>query len=202
MGVGAYFLKVFLGWSSCSFEPVLRSEQVDAFWGEHKLQSLVFATSGGFAQFDKLRENVWMVAHMSLSERCNLSPSSGGWFEERRGGSRVVTNPTVWVRDRRVSIIDYGYRWRVSGIEFLSLTFATNGGFVRFNKLRYELAWANFYRWCAYQNWHERCPIAITWCGLVENQQLAIARDYRERVFIFNLCNNWRICSVCYLCRN
>lgn len=50
-----------------------------------------------------------------------FSPSSGGWVEERRGASRVVTNPTVWVRDRRVSIIDYGYRWRVSGIEFSSL---------------------------------------------------------------------------------
>lgn len=39
-------------------------------------------------------------------------------------------------------------------------------------------------------------PIAITRCGLVENQQLVIARGYRERVFIFNVCNNWRICSV------
>ena len=105
------------------------------WWGEHKLQSLMFATSGGFAQFDKLRENVWMVAHMPLNERRILLPSSGGWFEERRGGSRVVTNPTVWVRDRRVSIIDYGYRWRVSGIEFLSLTFATNSGFVRFDNV-------------------------------------------------------------------
>lgn len=51
-----------------------------------------------------------------------------------------MTNPTVWVRDRRVSIIDYGYRWRVSGIEFSSCMFATNSGFVQFNKLRYELA--------------------------------------------------------------
>ena len=76
-----------------------------------------------------------MVAHMSLSERRNLSPSSGGRFEERRGASRVVTNPTVWVRDRRVSIIDYCYRWRVSGIEFLSLMFATSGGFVRFDNV-------------------------------------------------------------------
>lgn len=76
-----------------------------------------------------------MVAHMSLSERCNLPPSSGGWFEERRGGSRVVTNPTVWVRDRRVSIIDYCYRWRVSGIELSSLIFATSGGFVRFDNV-------------------------------------------------------------------
>ena len=84
---------------------------------------------------DKLRENVWMVAHMSLSERRKLFPSSGGWFEERRGGSRVVTNPTVWVRDRRVSIIDYGYRWRVSGIEFSSLMFATNSRFVRFDNV-------------------------------------------------------------------
>ena len=46
-----------------------------------------------------------------------------------------MTNPTVCVRDRRVSIIDYGYRWRVSGVEFLSLTFATNSGFVRFNNV-------------------------------------------------------------------
>ena len=76
-----------------------------------------------------------MIAHMSSSERCNLIPSLGGWFEERRGASRVVTNPTVWVRDRRVSIIDHGYRWRVSGIEFSSLTFATNGGFVRFDNV-------------------------------------------------------------------
>ena len=51
MGVGAYFLKVFFwGGASCSSEPVLRSVR--------KLQSLVFATSSGFAQFDKLRENV------------------------------------------------------------------------------------------------------------------------------------------------
>ena len=74
--------------------------------------------------------------------------------------------------------------------------FATNSGFVRFNKLQYVLTQTNFYRWCAYPNWHERCPIAITRCGLVENQQLAIARDYREQVFIFNVCNNWRICSI------
>ena len=84
--------------------------------------------------------DIWATIHMSLSERCNLFPSSGGWFEERRGASRVVTNPTVWVRDRRVSTIDYGYRWRVSGIEFSSLMIATNSGFVRFNKLRYVLA--------------------------------------------------------------
>lgn len=79
--------------------------------------------------------DIWAIIHMSLSERCNLLPSSGGWFEERRGASRVVTNPTVWARDRRVSIIDYGYRWRVSGIEFSSLTFATNSGFVRFDNV-------------------------------------------------------------------
>ena len=30
--------------------------------------------------------------------------------------------------------------------------------------------------------------MTITRCGLVENQQLVIARDYRERVFIFNVC--------------
>ena len=87
-------------------------------------------------------------------------------------------------------------------LSFYLYWFATNSGFVRFNKLRYVLARANFYKWCAYPNWHERCPIAIARCGLVENQQLAIACDYRERVFIFNVCDNWRICSVCYLCRN
>ena len=84
----------------------------------------MFATSGGFAQFDKLRDAAWTYEQPFICNWANdaiLSPSSGGWFEERRGGSRVVTNPTVWVRDRRVSIIDYGYRWRVSGIEFLSL---------------------------------------------------------------------------------
>ena len=90
----------------------------------------------------------------------------------------------------------------VCRVEFSSLMIATNGGFVRFNKLQYVLALANFYKRCAYPNWHEQCPIAIARCGLVENQQLVIARDYRERVFIFNVCNNWRICSVCYLCRN
>lgn len=52
---------------------VLGSEQVALCWSAstfcsvaswrvlrsvYKLQSLVFATSGGFAQFDKLRENV------------------------------------------------------------------------------------------------------------------------------------------------
>ena len=121
--------------------------QVALFWrGGRKLQSLMFATSGGFAQFDKLRENVWAIIHMSLSERCNLLPSSGGWFEERRGASRVVTNPTVWVRDRRVSIIDYCYRKSVSWIEFSSLMFATNGGFVQFNKLWCVLAQTNFLR--------------------------------------------------------
>lgn len=90
----------------------------------------------------------------------------------------------------------------VCRVEFSSLTFATNSGFVRFNKLWCVLAVANFYEWYAYQNWHERCPMTITRYGLVENQQLVIACDYRERVFIFNVCNNWRICSVCYLCRN
>ena len=57
MGVGAYFLKVFfvagqVERSVCSEEwaswRVLRSVR--------KLQSLVFATSGGFAQFNKLRD--------------------------------------------------------------------------------------------------------------------------------------------------
>ena len=59
-----------------------------------------------------------MVAHMSLSGQRNLLPFWGGWFEERRGASRVVTNPTVWVRDRRESIIDYCYRKGVSGMSF------------------------------------------------------------------------------------
>lgn len=140
-------------WSVSGSERCLECKLLPFWWGERKLQSLVFATSGGFAQFDKLRENVWTIIHMSASERCNLLPFWGGWFEERRGGSRVVTNPTVWVRDRRVSIIDYGYRWRVSGIEFLSLMFATNSGFVQFNKLWCMLALANFYKWCAYQSW-------------------------------------------------
>lgn len=125
---GAYFFILRLrvaSWAVGLFWGVskLKPSEEWASWrvlrSVRKLQSLVFATSGGFAQFDRLRENVWMVAHMSLSERCNLSPSSGGWFEERRGASRVVTNPTVWVRDRRVSIIDYGYRWRVSGWVFI-----------------------------------------------------------------------------------
>ena len=43
---------------------------------------------------------------------------------------------------------------------------------------------------------HDEYPIADSRYGLVENQQLVIACDYRERVFIFNLCNEWRICSV------
>ena len=30
-----------------------------------------------------------------------------------------MTDPTVWVRDRRVSIIDYCYRRRVSGLVFI-----------------------------------------------------------------------------------
>ena len=128
MGVGAYFLKVFFsgrseGCQVAIWERVWACSEEWASWrvlrSVLKLQSLMFATNGGFAQFDKLRENVWMVAHMSLSGRCNLSPSSGGWFEERRGASRVVTNPTVWMRDRRVSIIDYCYRWRVSGWVFI-----------------------------------------------------------------------------------
>ena len=34
-----------------------------------------------------------------------------------------------------MSIIDYGYRWRASGAEFLSLMFATNSGFVRFDNV-------------------------------------------------------------------
>ena len=68
MGVGVYFLKVFLGCrldaASCS---VLESESVllgcklqseNVLGSVRKLQSLMFATSGGFAQFDKLRENV------------------------------------------------------------------------------------------------------------------------------------------------
>ena len=129
-------------------------------------------------------------------------PSSGGWFEERRGASRVVTNPTVWVRDRRVSMIDECYRWRVSGWVFIFTDLQRIADLFDLIMLQYMLALANFYEWCAYPNWHERCPIAIARCGLVENQQLAIACSYRERVFIFNVCNNWRICSVCYLRRN
>lgn len=56
---GAYFLKVFWVAASCNLR---------AFWGEQvapflralgrKLQSCMFATNGGFAQVDKLRENV------------------------------------------------------------------------------------------------------------------------------------------------
>lgn len=96
MGVGAYFLKVFLwGWLGAASCSVLESESAllgcklqseNVLRSVHKLQSLVFATSGGFAQFDKLRENVWMVAHMSLSERCNLLPFFGRvvWGTTRR----------------------------------------------------------------------------------------------------------------------
>ena len=146
MGVGAYFLKVFLWRGKLSGRSALGSEQVGVFWGVCaswrdgamlKINNLYRGALLGtqVAIFSVCNEwricsvwqvawcgmDIWAIIHMSLSERCNLLPSSGGWFEERRGASRVVTNPTVWVRDRRVSIIDYCYRWRVSGIEFLSL---------------------------------------------------------------------------------
>ena len=67
----------------------------------------------------------------------------------------------------------------VCRVEFSSLMFATNSGFVRFNKLRYVLALANFYEWYAYPNWCNGYPITIARYSLVENQQLVIARDYR-----------------------
>lgn len=89
----------------------------------------MFAANGGFAQFDKLRDAAYTYEQSFICHWANgpiFSPSSGGRFEERRGASRVVTNPTVWVRDKRVSIIDYGYRWRVSGIEFSSLLICNN----------------------------------------------------------------------------
>ena len=66
MGVGTYFLKVFLwGWldaASCSVRESgptrlgYTSQSENALRSVRKLQSLVVATSGGFAQFDKLRD--------------------------------------------------------------------------------------------------------------------------------------------------
>ena len=65
MGVGTYFLKVFFGRGKLSGRSVLESESVllgcklqseNVLRSVHKLQSLMFATSGGFAQFDKLRD--------------------------------------------------------------------------------------------------------------------------------------------------
>lgn len=141
MGVGAYFLKVFLtvvGWSllgRASCYVLVRQSALtivnNALGCASKLtRSEECAQVAIFNVCYKWRIcsvwqvawcsiDIWATTHMSLSERCNLLPSSGGWFEERRGGSRVVTNPTVWVRDRRVSIIDYCYRWRVSGWVFI-----------------------------------------------------------------------------------
>ena len=54
MGVGVYFFESFfrvggLRGGKLHSENVLGSEQVDALWGGHTLQSLMFATSGGFA---------------------------------------------------------------------------------------------------------------------------------------------------------
>lgn len=130
MGVGAYFLKVFfLGGlrgvklqSENVSEPVLGSERVDAFWGVCTSCNLVclLQVADLLSLTSCVRTYEWLLICHWANDAI-FSPSSGGWFEERRGGSRVVTNPTVWVRDRRVSIIDYGYRWRVSGIEFSSL---------------------------------------------------------------------------------
>ena len=119
---GAYFLKVFLGGASWA---------VGLFWGVSKLacseecaQVVIFSVCYEWRicsvwQVAWCGIDIWATIHMSLSERCNLPLSSGGWFEERRGGSRVVTNPTVWVRDRHVSIIDHCYRWHVSGWVFI-----------------------------------------------------------------------------------
>ena len=163
MGVGVYFLKVFWAgqvegsvcaweWASCSVlvrpngltivnnalgwvSKLTRSEecaQVAIFTDLLRVADLLSLTSC-------VRTYEWLLICHWANDAI-FFPSSGGWFEERRGGSRVVTNPTVWVRDRRVSIIDYRYRWRVSGTSFHLYWFATSGGFVRFNKLRYELA--------------------------------------------------------------
>ena len=119
---GVYFLKVFCGGARWA---------VGLCWGVSKLacaeecaQVAIFNVCYEWRicsvwQVAWCGIDIWAIIHMSLSEWCNFSPSSGGWFEERRGGSRVVTNPTVYVRDRRVSIIDYGYRWRVSGWVFI-----------------------------------------------------------------------------------
>ena len=159
MGVGAYFLKVFFsGWGkllvwACSEEWASRSALVWQSWLTIVNNALGLSER---VPFIGVRASCNLICLLRVADLLSLtscvrtyewllirhwandaifSPSSGGWFEERRGASRVVTNPTVWVRDRRVSIIDYGYRWRVSGIEFLSLMFATNGGFVRFDNV-------------------------------------------------------------------
>lgn len=47
--------QVALCWRACTFCSVASWRVLRSV---RKLQSLVFATSGGFAQFDKLRENV------------------------------------------------------------------------------------------------------------------------------------------------
>lgn len=138
-----------------------------------------------------------MSNHSYVIERTMQSSSllrEGGLRNDAAGAALWRTRPYECAIDvcQLLTIVIAG----VCRVEFSSLTFATNSGFVRFNKLRYVLTLANFYKWCAYQNWHERCPIAIARCSLVENQQLVIARDYRERVFIFNVCDNWRICSI------
>ena len=141
MGVGVYFLKVFCGGVSWA---------VGLCWGvselacaEEREQVAIFSVCYKWRIC-----SVWQVAWERMNncsyviERTMQSSPllwEGGLRNDAAGAALWRTRPEC-VRDRRVSIIDYGYRWRVSGVEFSSLTFATNGGFVRFNKLRYELA--------------------------------------------------------------
>ena len=199
------FWKFFLWRGKLSGRSVLRSEQVGAFWWgraswrdgamliiNNLYRGALLGTQ--VAIFSVCYEwricsvwqvawrgiDIWAIIHMSSSERCNLLPFFG----------RVVWGTTR--REPRCDEPDrMSARWTcVNYWLWLSLTCVGNWVFIFTDlqriadlfdliMLRYVLGLANFHEWCAYQNWHERCPMAIARCGLVENQQLVIARDYR-----------------------
>lgn len=153
MGVGAYFLKAFLGWrlDAASWSLLVRAGKLTR-WDDVDNQQLV---SRGVARsqvaiFNVCYEwricSVWQVARERMNgcsyviERTMQSSPllrEGGLRNDAAGAALWRTRPEC-VRDRCVSIIDYCYRWRVSGIEFSSLVFATNGGFVRLKMLLTE----------------------------------------------------------------
>ena len=80
-----------------------------------------------------LRGNMSGYSYVMNGSRSSLL---GGWFRGTQRREPLGDEyPTIDVCDKRVSMIDNLYRWLGSEVEFSSLMFATNGGFVRFDNV-------------------------------------------------------------------
>ena len=134
---GAYFLKVFWGGrSSCSSEPVLRSEQVGAFWGVCTSCNLVclLRVADLLSLTSCVRTYEWLLICHWANDAISSLLREGGLRNDAARAALWRTRPYVCAIDvcqlLTVVIADV-----CRELSFHLYWFATNSGFVRFGNV-------------------------------------------------------------------